>query len=53
MAEGSAPELEWVDAARAKAFSAQYAEGPQPPEGSATIGMKDNPWELQSAAVSR
>ena len=51
MAEGSAPEVECVAAARAKAFRVQVPDGPQPPDGSAIIGIKDKPWEAHSAAV--
>ena len=39
--------------ALAIALKVQAAEGPQPPEGSATMGRKDIPWASQFSAVRK
>lgn len=53
MAEGSAPEVDRVAAALERALRVQAPNGPQPPLGSATMGMKERPCDWQPAAVSR
>ena len=52
-AEGSAPVNERAAAAFERALRVQAPDGPQPPLGSATIGMKDRPCDRQSAAVPK